>query len=62
MNKTATLVSAVKSTVKVLAQESEMRVSGEFYEQLDHAVTELVSRSILRAKQNGRQTIQPQDL
>ena len=62
MTKTELLVSVVKNSLKELAGEAEMRVSGEFYEAADRAVTFLISQAIERAKANGRQTLQPQDL
>lgn len=62
MSKTQTMAAAVKSSVKEVAQELGLRVSGEFYEALDGKVTEIINLAAIRAKGNGRQTLQTHDL
>lgn len=62
MNKTQTMAATVKSSVKEVAADLELRVSGEFYGALDGKVTEIINLAAFRAKQNGRSTLQPHDL
>jgi histone H3/H4 len=50
----------VKNAVKEAA--GNKNVSGDFYDQLDAKVKELISRAAERAEANGRKTIKPRDL
>ena len=47
----------VKSKIKVLLAESEMRGSAEIYNELGHTVTRAVKNAIRRAQANGRKTV-----
>ncbi len=49
------------SDVKEAAGEG-VRVSEEFYYELDRQVNEMIEEAARRAKKNGRRTIKPYDL
>ena len=51
----------VKSKVKALFAEAEMRVSQEVWNELGHSVTRAVKTAIRRAKANGRKTVKGMD-
>lgn len=51
-----------ESRVKDFAKTLDMRFSGEALPVLDAAVKALIQKAGARAKENGRGTIQPQDL
>ncbi len=51
----------VKSKVKVLIKEADMRISGEAWNSLGHQVTRAVKQAIRRAKANGRKTVNGSD-
>lgn len=52
----------VKSKVKQIAAELDMRVSDEVWKELGHVVTRHLKRAATRAKENGRKTIKAQDI
>ncbi len=52
----------VKSKVRVLLQEADMRGSNELWDALGHAVTHTVKRAIARAQANGRKTVKASDV
>ncbi|RME22869.1 MAG: hypothetical protein D6798_14745 [Deltaproteobacteria bacterium] len=47
----------VKSKIRTLYQEADMRVSEEVWNELGHRVTRAVKESIRRAQANGRKTV-----
>jgi histone H3/H4 len=49
------------SDVKEAAGEG-VRISEEFYYELDRQVSEMIEEAARRAKKNGRRTIKPYDL
>ena len=51
----------VKSKVKTLFSEAEMRVSDEAWNEVGHIVTRSVKAAIRRAKANGRKTVKAAD-
>lgn len=51
-----------KKNIKELAKNSDTRVSPDFYTKLDDYVEALVVRSIERAKQNRRTTLNSRDV
>ena len=51
----------VKSKVKVLIKEADMRISAEAWDALGHQVTRAVKQAIRRASANGRKTVQGSD-
>lgn len=51
----------VKSKVRTLFSEADMRVSDEIWNELGHTVTRKVKEAIRRAKANGRKTVRAQD-
>ena len=51
----------VKSKVKTLFAEAQMRVSGEAWNELGHHVTRAVKAAIRRANANGRKTVKASD-
>ncbi len=51
-----------KSEVREFAKRRDMRVSGEFYDALEAAVEELLSKAATRADANGRKTLKAADL
>lgn len=53
---------AVKSAVKSHLKKSKMRVSGDFWRELDERITWKVKRAVARAKANGRKTVRAADL
>ncbi|MCO4745266.1 MAG: hypothetical protein KC912_10805 [Proteobacteria bacterium] len=52
----------VKSKVKKLFAEADMRISQEVWNELGHQVTRSVKVAIRRAKANGRKTVKAQDV
>ncbi len=52
----------VKSKVRTLAREADVRVSDEVWDALGHVITRRVKRAIGRAKANGRKTVKACDL
>ena len=50
----------VKSAVRALLKE--MRVSGDFFKELDALVTRRCKRAVERAKGNGRKTLRGVDV
>lgn len=55
-------VRTVRTSVQERAAESEMKVAGDFYGELEARTTRLLDEAILRAKQNGRKTLLIQDV
>ena len=51
----------VKSKVKALFAEQDMRVSAEVWNELGHQVTRAVKVAMRRAKANGRKTVKGHD-
>ena len=51
----------VKSKVRTLFQEADMRVSDDVWNELGHRVTRAVKESIRRAQANGRKTVRGSD-
>lgn len=51
----------VKSKVKVLLKEAEMKASAEIWEQIGHEITRSVKMAINRAKANKRKTVKACD-
>ena len=51
----------VKSKVKVLLKEAEMKASAEIWEQIGHEITRSVKMAINRAKANKRKTVKASD-
>jgi histone H3/H4 len=51
----------VKSKVRVIISEADMRVSDEIWNELGHTVTRKVKEAIRRAKANGRKTVKASD-
>ena len=47
----------VKSKVKALIAESDMRVSGDAWNDIGHQVTRSIKDAIRRAQANGRKTV-----
>ena len=52
----------VASKVKERIKENDIRVSGEFMEQLNMRVDHLIGEAIERARENKRGTVKPCDL
>ena len=52
----------VRSKVKELLKENEMRSSEEFVQKLSEEVENIVRRAVERAKENNRKTVQKQDI
>lgn len=50
------------SRIKDIARTAKVRVSGDFVEAANSEVNAVLRRAIDRAKQNGRQTVRPQDI
>ena len=51
----------VKSKVKVIVAEADMRVSAEVWNELGHEVTRALKAAIRRAQANGRKTLKACD-
>ena len=51
----------VKSKVKVLFKEADMKASSEVWDQIGHEVTRSVKMAINRAKANKRKTVKACD-
>ncbi len=51
----------VKSKVKTLFAEADMRVSQEVWNEIGHRVTRSVKEAIRRAQANGRKTVKGMD-
>jgi len=51
----------VKSKVKVLIKEADMRISADAWNSLGHQVTRALKQAIRRAKANGRKTVNDSD-
>ena len=51
----------VKSKVRTLFSEADMRVSDEIWNEVGHTVTRKVKEAIRRAKANGRKTVRAHD-
>ncbi len=51
----------VKSKVRAMFSEAEMRASQEIWNELGHHVTRAVKAAIRRAKANGRKTVKATD-
>jgi histone H3/H4 len=51
----------VKSKVRLLISETDMRVSDEIWKELGHTVTRKVKEAVRRAKANGRKTVKAID-
>jgi len=51
----------VKSKLRALFSEAEMRVSDEVWNEIGHGVTRSVKEAIRRAKANGRKTVRGAD-
>ncbi len=51
----------VKSKIKALISEAEMRASEEIWNELGHTVSRKVKEAIRRAKANGRKTLKAMD-
>ena len=51
----------VKSKVKILVAEADMRISSDAWDNIGHQVTRAVKSAIRRAKANGRKTIKGAD-
>jgi len=47
----------VKSKVKTLLAEADMRISGDAWNDVGHQVTRAVKQAIRRAQANGRKTV-----
>jgi histone H3/H4 len=52
----------VKSKVRDLYREADMRVSDEVWKELGHRVSRAVKESIRRAQANGRKTVKATDV
>ena len=52
----------VKSAVKSHVAKSQMRISGDFWGDLDNALEKTLMLAIERAKANGRKTLRGVDL
>ncbi|MFB6076475.1 MAG: DUF1931 domain-containing protein [Candidatus Aenigmatarchaeota archaeon] len=50
----------VKNAVRDAAEG--VNVAGDFYDELDAEVKDLVDKAVERAKANGRKTVKPRDL
>lgn len=51
----------VKSKVKVLLKEADMKASADIWDQIGHEVTRSVKMAINRAKANKRKTVKAYD-
>jgi hypothetical protein len=51
----------VKSKVRVLFAEADMRASADVWNEVGHQVTRAVKSAIRRAKANGRKTVKASD-
>ncbi len=51
----------VKSKLKVLIAEADMRASNEIWNEVGHEVTRTLKAAIRRAKENGRKTLRACD-
>jgi histone H3/H4 len=51
----------VKSKVKQLFAEADVRASADVYNEVGHAVTRAVKQAIRRAQANGRKTVKGSD-
>ena len=51
----------VKSKVRALIGEADMRASDEIWKELGHTVSRKVKEAIRRAKANGRKTLKAAD-
>lgn len=51
-----------KNRVKIYLQKLDLRVSDNFYEALNEAIKELLSKAAERAKKNGRSTTMAHDI
>lgn len=61
--KNETIQFVVKSAVKdYISQHEDMRTGGEFTDALNEKVENLIDAAIKRCAENGRKTLQPQDL
>ncbi|MCX6767743.1 MAG: DUF1931 domain-containing protein [Candidatus Micrarchaeota archaeon] len=56
------MATIVKSVVADSARKAGVRVSADFYDALDKAVSDVISKAVKRAKDNNRKTLMPQDL
>ncbi len=52
----------VKSKIRVLLQEADMRASGDLWDALGHSMTRAVKRAVARAQANGRKTVKGCDV
>ncbi len=55
-------VLVVASKVKEYIKTKKMMSSGDLPEALSEALYDLVDKAVARAKDNGRQTVQPRDV
>ncbi len=51
----------VKSKVKILLTEADMRISADAWADVGHQVTRAVKQAIRRAQANGRKTVRGSD-
>ncbi len=51
----------VKSKVRQILKDADMRASDEIWNELGHTVTRTVKSAIRRAKANGRKTVKAAD-
>lgn len=51
----------VKSKIKTICSDADMRVSAEVWDALGHVVTHNLKAAIRRAQANGRKTLKPCD-
>ncbi len=51
----------VKSKIRELLREADMRGSEDIYKELGHQVTRTLKQAIRRAKGNGRKTVKAHD-
>ena len=60
--KAAAVQVVLASRIKEVARAANVRVAGDFVDAANDAVVALIKKAIGRAKDNGRQTIRPQDI
>ncbi len=52
----------VKSEVGNFLKKKGVRTAGDLYDALDKAVADILSKAVIRARSNKRQTVMAQDL
>lgn len=62
MPNTTTTKYVIDSHVRETLNDRNMRLAGDTTDTLNLAVHEILNRAIIRAKANGRKTVEPTDL